>query len=312
MGGCDHVEGARQVWDLVTFIAGSEEAFRKRPFVSVITNPISPLTIETKTLEILEFCCGQGIPATCAPAPIAGATSPATLAGTLVQTHAEALAGVAVTQVFSPGAPVMYGAVPTAMDLRSMDFTMGSVEMAMMNSMAPRLAKLYELPIYGTAGITESKRPEIQAGLEKAFSIITVAMARADLIHLAAGMLDSGNSISYEQFVIDNEIIGMARRLIRGMDMSEEALAHEVISKVGPGGNYVVEDHTVEHMMDEFFYPELAIRKNFDIWEEQDKLTMLKKANQRVEIILRNSVDGLMDPDTIIKIKEEFIGLSRI
>jgi trimethylamine--corrinoid protein Co-methyltransferase len=222
------------------------------------------------------------------------------------------LAGVAVTQVFSPGAPVMYGAVPTAMDLRSMDFTMGSVEMAMMNSMAPRLAKLYELPIYGTAGITESKRPEIQAGLEKAFSIITVAMARADLIHLAAGMLDSGNSISYEQFVIDNEIIGMARRLIRGMDMSEEALAHEVISKVGPGGNYVVEDHTVEHMMDEFFYPELAIRKNFDIWEEQDKLTMLKKANQRVEIILRNSVDGLMDPDTIIKIKEEFIGLSRI
>lgn len=306
MGGCDHVEGAREVYRLAEIVAGGAKAFRDRAFISVITNPISPLTIEAKTLDILDFCCNHSIPVTCAPAPISGATAPASLAGTLAQLHAEALAGVAVTQVLCPGAPILYGSVPTSMDLRSMDFTMGSVEMAMMNSMAVHLARLYNLPIYGSAGVTESKRPEIQAGVEKAFSILGVALAGADLIHLAAGMLDSGNSIAYEQYIIDDEIIGMTKRMLKGIDMSEEALAYEVIKNVGPGGNYVAEEHTVDHMMDEFFYPELAVRCNFDLWEERDRPDMLSRANKRVERILSRGVEGLFDPDTIIKIKEEF------
>lgn len=309
MGGCDHVQGAQHVWQLVTLIAGGEAQFREQPFVSVITNPISPLTIESKTLGILEFCCCHGIPVTCAPAPMAGATGPATLAGTLVQMHAEALAGVAVSQVFCPSAKVLYGAVPTSMDLRTMDFTMGAVEMAMMNSMAVRLAKLYNLPIYGSAGVTESKRPDVQAGVEKAFSILTTAMAGADCVHLAAGMLDSGNSISYEQYVIDDEIIGMSRRLLSGITIDEETLAFDVIKKVGPGGNYVIEDHTIDHMMDEFFYPDLAVRCNFDIWEERGRPSMLTRANDRVDKILEESVDGLLDPRLIGVIGKAWPGL---
>ena len=148
MGGCDSRKGAKQMWELSVFIAGGEEEFREKPFVSVITNPISPLTIDGNTLEILNFCCSKSIPVTCAPAPISGATAPATLAGTLCQMHAEALAGAAICQVFSPGAKVLYGAVPTTMDLRHMEYTMGSVEMAMMNAAAVQLAKLYDLPIY--------------------------------------------------------------------------------------------------------------------------------------------------------------------
>ncbi|MBW2670342.1 MAG: trimethylamine methyltransferase family protein, partial [Deltaproteobacteria bacterium] len=216
MGGCDTIEGVRQLWQLATFIAGGEEQLKERPFVSVITNPISPLTLDSNTLKILEFCVLNGIPATCAPAPIAGATSPATLAGTLAQLHAEALAGVAIAQVFSPGARVLYGAVPTAMDLRTMDLTMGSVETAMLNACAVHLAKRYNLPIYASAGVTDAKIPDIQSGFEKGVSYLLVAMAGADYVHLAAGMLDSGNSISYEQFIIDNEILGMVHRLISG------------------------------------------------------------------------------------------------
>ncbi len=312
MGGCDHLSGVKQVWELATVIAGGEDQFREKPFVSVITNPISPLTIEAKTLGILQFCCHHGIPATCAPAPMAGATSPATLAGTLAQMHAESLAGVAVAQVFCPSAKVLYGAVPTSMDLRTMDFCMGSVEMAMMNGMAVELAKLYDLPIYSSAGVTESKRPDVQSGVEKAFSILTTAMSGADLVHLSAGMLDSGNSISYEQYVIDNEIIGMSRRLLAGITVDDETLAFDVIGKVGPGGNYVTEDHTVDHMMDEFFYPELAVRCNFDIWEERGRQSMLTRANERVEAILEKRVDGLLDPDLILKIRETFSGLQNI
>jgi len=315
MGGCDNLEGVEQVWKLASLIAGGEEKLREKPFFSVITNPISPLTIESNTLNILDFCATRGIPVTCAPAPMAGATSPATLAGTLAQMHAEALAGVAVSQVFARGAKVLYGAVPTTMDLRKMEFTIGSAEMGMMGAAAVQLAKLYNLPIRAAAGVTEAKRPQIQAGVEKSFSNLMVAMAGADCILLAAGMLDSGNSISYEQYVIDNEIIGMVYRVVSGIRVDKDTLGFNVIEQVGPGGHYVMEDHTVEHMMDEFFYPNLSVRCNFDIWEERGRPNMLSRANESVQNILtecEECKEGLLDLDLLVEIRDAFPGIRNI
>jgi len=309
MGGCDDLEGAEQMWQIASFIAGGEDRLREKPFVSVITNAISPLTIEGSALNVLNFCTTHGIPVTCAPAPMAGATSPATLAGTLSQMHAEALAGVAISQVLAPGAKVLYGAVPTTMDLRKMEFTMGSVEMAMMNAAAVQLAKLYNLPIYASAGVTEAKRPDIQAGFEKAFSNLMVAMAGADCIHLAAGMLDSANSICYEQYVMDNEILGMVNRILSGIKVDKETLGFDVIEKVGPGGNYVTEDHTVEHMMDEFFYPNLSVRCNFDVWQEHGRPDMLSRAKDVVQELLKESKKSLLDRQLIAKVEEAFPGI---
>jgi len=305
MGGCDTIEGVRQLWQLATFMAGGEEQLKERPFVSVITNPISPLTLDANTLKILEFCALNGIPTTCAPAPIAGATSPATLAGTLTQLHAEALAGVAIAQVFSPGARVLYGAVPTAMDLRTMDLTMGSVETAMMNTCAVHLAKRYNLPIYASAGVTDAKIPDIQSGFEKGVSYLLVAMAGADYVHLAAGMLDSGNSISYEQFIIDNEILGMVHRLIDGVDVDQETLAVDTIENVGPGGNYITEEHTVKHMFRQFFYPSLAVRMNFDRWQEQDEPTPLTNAHEVARTWLEE-VEPVLSLEELLEIKSKF------
>ncbi|UCF00716.1 MAG: trimethylamine methyltransferase family protein [Deltaproteobacteria bacterium] len=312
MGGCDSREGAEQMWELSVFIAGEEEELREKPFVSVITNPISPLTIDGNTLDILSFCCSKSIPVTCAPAPISGATAPATLAGTLCQMHAEALAGVAICQVFSPGAKVLYGAVPTTMDLRHMEYTMSSVEMAIMNGAAVQLAMIYDFPIYASGGVTEAKRPDIQSGCEKTFSNLMVAMNGADLIHLAAGMLDSGNSISYEQYVIDNEIIGMINRILSGISVNEGTLGFGVIEKVGPGGNYVMEDHTIEYMKEEFFYPDLSVRCNFDIWEERGRPSMLSRANDLVDEILDDGREGLLDTDLILEIKKKFPGIQNL
>ncbi len=312
MGGCTNLEGMQQVWDLASLIAGGGERLIDKPFVSIITNPISPLTIESNTLNILNFCATHGIPVTCAPAPIAGATAPATLAGTLSQMHAEALTGVALTQIFSPGAKVLYGAVPTVMDMRKVEFTFGSVEMAMMNAAAVQLAKLYNLPIYGSGGVTEAKRPDIQAGCEKTFSNLMVAMTGADCIHLAAGILDSGSSISYEQYVIDNEIIGMIHRILSGIRVNNDTMGFDVIKKVGPGGSYIMEDHTVEHMMDEFFYPTLSVRCIFDIWEKEGRPSMLSRSNNRVLEILEDVGEGLLDIELISEIKKKFPGIRDI
>ena len=312
MGGCDTLKGVNQMWELASLIAGGEDRLRGKPFVSVITNPISPLSIEANTLSILNFCATHGIPAICAAAPIAGATSPATLAGSLSQMHAEALAGAAITQVFAPGAKVLYGAVPMTMDLRNMELAAGSVEMTMMNAAAVQLARCYHLPIYASGGLTEAKRPDIQAGIEEGFSNLLVAMAGADCVHLAAGLLDSGNSISYEQYVIDNEIIGMIHRILRGITVNKETLGFNVIDKVGPGGHYITEEHTVEHMMNEFFYPDLSVRCNFDIWEERGRPDMLSRANNIVQNTLREDTEGVLDLDLISEIKESFPGIRDI
>jgi trimethylamine--corrinoid protein Co-methyltransferase len=309
MGGCDDLEGAKQMFELAAFIAGGPDRLSESPFVSIITNPISPLTVDPHTLRILQFLCARGIPVTCAPAPISGATSPATLAGTLSQMHAEALAGAALTQVFCPGARVLYGAVPTAMDLRNMEYTMGSVEMGMMNAAAVQLAKLYDLPIYASAGVTEAKSPDIQTGFEKSLTNLLVAMSGADCIHLAAGLLDSGNSISYEQFAIDNEILGTIRRILAGIEVNEATLGLEVIEKVGPGSHYVLEDHTVEHMMEEFFYPDLSVRLNFDVWEQKGRPSMLSRARNHVSEILQQGKKGTLDSSMVTRIGKCFPGI---
>ena len=312
MGGCDSLEGAGQMWEVASLVAGGEDRLREKPFVSVIVNPISPLTIEMNTLRVLEFCVKHGIPVAFAPAPIAGATAPASLAGTLAQMHAEALAGVAIAQVLSPGARVIYSAVPMTMDLRRMELAVGSVEMAMMNAAAVRLGKHCHLPVYAAGGLTEAKRPDIQSGVEKTISSLTVAMAGADCVRLAAGMLDSGNSISYEQYVIDNEIIGMVHRLMAGIEVTEDTLACDVIDKVGPGGNYVMEDHTIEHMMEEFFYPELSVRSNFDVWEETGRPDMLSRASDVVRTILRENTEGLLDLRLTAEIEKANPGIVHI
>ncbi len=308
MGGCDTLEGAKEMHDLAAFIAGGADALRGRPFVSVITNPISPLTFGQETLKILEFCARNGIPVTCAPAPISGATAPAALAGTLAQMHAEALAGVALSQAYAPGARTLYGAVPMTMDLRTMNISIGSVETALMNTGAVHLAKRNNLPIYASAGVTDAKTPDIQSGFEKGVSCLLVGMAGGDYIHLAAGMLDSGNSVSYEQYVIDNEILGMVYRALKGIELNDETLALDCIDQVGPGGNFVTEDHTVDHMFSEFFYPELAVRMNFDVWAKAGEPSPLTNAQKRVAdyLDIRNP---LMPLEVLRDIRKRFPGI---
>jgi trimethylamine--corrinoid protein Co-methyltransferase len=312
MGGCDHPEAVEQVWELAAVIAGGRKSLNDRPLFSVITNMISPLTLDPRVAEILRFCCRRGIPVTCAPAPISGATAPGTLSGTLAQMHAEALAGVALAQVFAPGCRVLYGAVPATMDLRKMEFTMGSVESAMLNAAAVQLARRCRLPIYASAGVSDAKTPDIQAGYEKILSMLLVAMSGADYIHLAAGMLDSGNAISYEQYVIDDECIGMVHRVLRGIAVDREKLGFEVIRKAGPGGNFVAEDHTVDHMLDEFFFPGLAVRSNFDVWEQEGGSGVLERAREKAREILGDGPKELLDSGLISAIRKEFPGIREI
>lgn len=286
MGGVYTVDGVRNVVKMAEEVAGGADNFRKRPFISMITCIMSPLKFDKTYTELMMEVARQGIPVATPAAPLAGATGPVTLAGTLVQLNAEALGGIVLTQLVNPGTPVLYSAVPTTVDIRSMDFLFGSVEMGMMNGAAAQLARYYNLPIYATAGVTDSKIPDVQAGYEKASTAMLAALAGANYIHDAAGLLEGAMTAGYAQYVIDDEIIGMVMRAVRGIEVNKESLAVDVINKVGPGGNYLAEMQTLQHMRTEFYFPKISSRKNYQRWVEEGGKDGWQRATEMAKEIL--------------------------
>ena len=162
MGGVYTVDGVKKLARIAELIAGSKDAFKARPFMSMITCIMSPLLLDKDYTALMETACLMGIPLATPCAPMAGSTSPATLAGTLVQMNVEALAGIVTTQLLNAGHPTLYSVVPTTTDLRTGAFCFGSVEMGIMNAASAQIARFYNLPIYNTAGPSESKIPDSQ------------------------------------------------------------------------------------------------------------------------------------------------------
>jgi trimethylamine--corrinoid protein Co-methyltransferase len=263
MGAGYTLEGTRDVLEMAACVAGGEEeALRERPFVSFIAGwMISPLTYEPETTRVLMELARRGIPVALSSAPMAGSTAPITMAGTLVQLHAEELSGLVLTQLVRPGAPVLYGGIPGMADMHDLSYRAGGVEFGLMNAAISQLAAYLGIPNYCSAGITEAKIPSMQAIYEKTFSICQVALAGWNYIHHAAGVLDSIMTVDYGQFVIDNEIIGMAMKMLRGIHVDEEHLAVDEIRTVGPGGNFLALEHTIRHLRDEYLEPMLASRQ---------------------------------------------------
>lgn len=289
MGGVLTENGLDQVIEMAAEIAGGMDKLRDKPFISFIFSTISPLKFDDQGLRNLFKAARSGLPVAPSCAPISGATAPITLAGTIVQLNAEALAGVVLTQLINPGTPVLYSAVPTIMDMRLMAFLFGSVESGLMNAALAQLAQFYKLPLYSTGGISDSKEPDQQAGFEKGISCLLPALAGANFIHEAAGQLDAGMTISYAQYVIDNDINGYVLRAVRGIETDEESLALEVISAVGPGGNFLDQEQTVEKMRTEFYYPKAVNRMSYDSWEKVGRKNTWSLAEEVAKDILGNN-----------------------
>jgi trimethylamine--corrinoid protein Co-methyltransferase len=249
----------------------------------------SPLVFNAPGTETLLAAVRAGIPVMLSSAPMAGSTAPVTLAGTLVQLHAEELAGIVLTQMTRPGAPVLYGGIPSMADLHHLTFVGGGVESGMMNAAIAQLSHYINVPNYNSAGITEAKIPDIQAVYEKCFAVLQCALSGSNIIHHAAGILESLLTVSHEQFIIDNEIISMAVRAVRGIEVNEDTLAYDVIKEYGMTGNYLFSEHTVEYMRSEFVIPTLADRNQRQIWEELGMEDIREKARKKATEIVRET-----------------------
>ncbi|MBC8460956.1 MAG: trimethylamine methyltransferase family protein [Deltaproteobacteria bacterium] len=308
MAGVNDVKELHKVLELVSMVAGGLDKLKERPFISIITSfAISPLKLDTETTLIMQEAVRNRIPVALSCAPMAGSTSPITMAGTLAQIHAEQLVGIAICQLTNPGAPLLYGGIPGMANLRTMGYRGGGVECGMMNAAIHQLAHYVRVPNYNSSGLTDAKLPDAQAGWEKAMTTILAAMGGSNYIHHAAGMLESMLTVAYEQFVIDDEIIGMTCKVLKGIDVDPEHLALEAIDSVGPGGNFMTSPHTMEYMRKEYFNGNgVTDSKSRDKWEKEGSRDTFARAREIAKKLLDTDEKSYISEKIEQAIREKF------
>jgi len=296
MGGIYTAEGVNQVIKMAEMIAGSPAKLKERPIISMITCSISPLKIDSTYGDLLITIARKGIPLACPAEPLCGATSPITLAGNIAVQTVDSLMGVMLTQIANPGTPVMPGSVATNTDLTDLKYLAGSIEMGLINAGGAQMAQFYKLPFYATAGMTDSKMLDAQCGYESALTSLQCALAGANFIHDAAGLMEFAMTVCYEKYVIDNEILGMVMRAVEGIKVNEETLALDLIKQVGPGGNFIAAKHTRRFMRNEHYQPTLSDRGHREEWEAKGSKSTWQRASERVKEIIAGSGHSLPAP----------------
>jgi trimethylamine--corrinoid protein Co-methyltransferase len=311
MGGVFTSQGIRDVIAMAERVAGSPEALRERPFISLITCGISPLRLDRKYGAFMTQIARAGIPLAVPAEPLSGATAPVTLAGTLVIQNCDALINVMTTQLVNAGAPVIYGCVASSADMRDLSYLGGPVESGLVNAATAQLARYYGIPYYSTAGISDAKTLDAQCGYETAITDLMVALAGGDFIHDAAGLMEFALTVSKEKLVIDNELLGMVLRALRGIRVDEETLAVEAIKTAGPGGNFVANRHTRKHMRREHHVPALSNRDQRDVWEAEGRKPIDVRAHEVVQQILSQPVEPRIAPEVADELLEAYPNISR-
>jgi trimethylamine--corrinoid protein Co-methyltransferase len=309
MGGVYTIEGVRRVIRMAELIAGSPEALRQRPFVSMVACIISPFKLDEDYGRLAIEVARNNIPLVVPAEPLCGATAPVTLAGNLVVDCVDTLTGVMLAQLVNPGTPVLFGCISSLTDLRDMKYLAGAVEMGLLNAAASQMAQFYRLPIYATAGMTDAKVNDAQAGYESALTSLMVALAGGNFIHDAAGFIEFCMTASFDKLVIDNEIIGMVMRAVEGIRVDETTLAFDEICKVGPAGHYVSSRHTRRHMRMEQYMPTLSDRENRDVWLAAGAKDARQRATEKVREVLNAEPACMIAEDVRRRIISEIPGL---
>jgi len=260
-----HIEPIISMFD--TFL-GKEGAFLKRPFCYFLGCPIrSPLSFSKNNLNVLIKTTQLGLPTDTSVAAQAGA--PGALAGAMVQTFAETLAGLCAVNLVSSGMPMCFGMWPFITDLRTANFTGGNGEEALIIAAATQLCNHYGLITSGPSGMTDSKTMDAQAGYEKGITTTAVALAGNNIISCYPGMVGSLLAQSFEGLIIDNDMMGNVLRVVRGIEVTDETLSFEVIKETVYGqGHFLSHPQTHQLMRSEFVYPEAADRRLPEEWEK--------------------------------------------
>jgi trimethylamine--corrinoid protein Co-methyltransferase len=295
--------------EMLHVIAGGEDKWRERPFVSQSNCfVVPPMKFATDACKCLEVAVRGGMPVLLLSAGQAGATAPAAIAGALAQEVAECLAGLVYVNAIKPGHPAIFGTWCFVSDLRTGAMSGGSPEQALLSAAAGQMAHFYNLTGGTASGMTDSKIADEQAGSEKALNHALVGNAGANMIYESAGMHASLLGYSLESLIIDNDTIGMAQRTIKGIEVNEEKLSFDVIKDVclnGPG-HYLGADQTLQLMQTEYLYPAVGDRRSPNEWIEQGSTSVLDRAAKKVKDLLATHYPSHIPEDVDSAIRAKF------
>jgi len=281
MGSAIDSEGARQTLRILSIVFGEKEALAQKPRVIAIPCSLTPLCYDEYGLGVMIEYAQAGQPQLINSMTIGGATAPATLAGALVVQNAEILAGIVLTQLVREGTPVVYAMASSCADMRNGALAVGAPENSIHNVMAAQMARFYNIPSRGSGTLTDGNTPDMQAGYESMMNLMAARNSGLNFILHAAGALETINCVSYEKFIIDDEMVGMVKRIHRGVEVTRESLALEVIEETGPGGQFLDKSHTFDHCRVEFYLPRLSDRSPYDLWEKAGARPIREIANQK-------------------------------
>ncbi|MDH3316454.1 MAG: trimethylamine methyltransferase family protein [Gammaproteobacteria bacterium] len=296
-------EEAMDALEMLAIVLGGEETLRSAPAAHCSVNVNSPLVYDTAMVESLMAFARYGQVNLISPFVMAGVSGPTTMAGALAQQNAEVLAGIVLTQLVNPGAPVLYGTASSNLDMRTGAPAIASPESAICIGACAQLARRYNLPCRGGGALTDSPVPDAQSNYERMFTLLTSVLCGVNYLMHGAGIIESYLTLSYEQLMLDLDQIAMVRRLVAGIEVSDEALALNAIHEVGPGGFFLDSGHTLQHFRDAFFSPRIGVRQSFEQWEAAGAKDALARARDRwsamldayVEPVLESSRRGELD-----------------
>jgi trimethylamine---corrinoid protein Co-methyltransferase len=295
--------GAIHTMEMASILLG-EDVVKSQPVTVGLINSLSPLSYSDEMLRAMLKYAEWQQPVIIAALAMAGSTGPISLAGLLAMQNAELLAGVALTQLVSPGTPVLYGSTSTNIDMRTGALAIGSPELALMISAHAQLARHYGLPSRSGGALSDASFPDAQAGYEAMFSLLTTVNSGVDFVLHAGGILSSYLAFSYEKFVLDDELCGMMRRYENGIKVEPETLAYDVIANVGAGGNYLTEMHTVKRCRSEFWTPAVSDRGGLEAWMGSGQLRAVGLAHQRCQSLLEEHEDAPLDETTARQLRK--------
>ncbi len=279
---------ARDSIRMASILFGSQAQLAEKPCLISIMGSLTPLKYDSRMLGAIMEYAKAGQPQLVASLAIAGATGPATLAGSLALQTAEILAGIVLTQLVREGAPVIFAGSSTNAEMRSGALSIGSPEMAMNTAATAQMARYYNLPSRSGGAVCDAKIPDAQAAYESMMSLLMAQVSGINFVLHTAGILESYNSMSYEKFIIDDEMCGMVKRIKKGYEVNADTLGLDVIRESGPGGHFLDKDHTFEHFRSEFYQPALSNRDDFEGWYTKGSPQSMEAANKKYKEILES------------------------
>ena len=296
IGSCTVAKKANESLDMVEMVFG-KNYLDNHTCIGVSTNPLSPLKYATETVDTIIAYARRRQPVYILPCALAGVSAPIDLFGSIVQQNTEAVAGITLTQLIHPGVPAVYCPASTMADMRTALCIYSPPEQFLINSTCLQMAiDIYKVPTRIMAGMTDSKEVDVQAGYETMQNMLMGLMTGGHMVEQVFGVLDAIMTISYEKFIIDEEMMSRAIRICEGIDTSESAMSLNVIQEVGPGGSYITHRDTFTKFKNPW-RPAVSFWDSYTKWEEKGKESVMARANKKYKEILASRPETMITPD---------------